>query len=103
MTTDKELEAMRPCPFCGAHAEMVGGRIRCANIYNCDAETRLSATAWNRRVSPVEQQQQESSRERVLEEARNVCIAFKAELGTLPAYIADLEAALQGSALPKAQ
>lgn len=40
-----------PCPFCGSHAETVhASHIRCANIYNCDCETRLGPTAWNRRV-----------------------------------------------------
>lgn len=40
-----------PCPRCGAHADVVSGgsHIRCANIYNCDCETRLGREAWNRR------------------------------------------------------
>lgn len=44
-------ETLLPCPFCGTHAEVVcASHIRCANIYNCDCETRLGERAWNRRV-----------------------------------------------------
>jgi len=40
-----------PCPFCGSPAEIVhASHIRCANIYNCDCETRLGEKAWNRRA-----------------------------------------------------
>lgn len=45
-----EAQEMLPCPRCGTHAEVVhASHIRCANIYNCDCETRLGIEAWNRR------------------------------------------------------
>lgn len=48
------LEALKPCPFCGTYAEVVhAGHIRCGNIYNCDAETRLGLEAWNRRAALI--------------------------------------------------
>lgn len=55
-------ETLRPCPFCGAEAELVrnsGGNYfaRCTNR-QCAAKTRLyhenengAIAAWNRRVS----------------------------------------------------
>ena len=46
-------QALLPCPRCGSHAEVVhASHIRCANTYNCDCETRLGPTAWNRRAFP---------------------------------------------------
>ena len=49
-TTEKLL----PCPFCGTHAEVVqASHVRCGNIYNCDADTRLGIIAWNRRALSV--------------------------------------------------
>ena|GEM_PF-219837 len=41
---------LMPCPFCGAGAEVVhASHIRCTNLRNCDCETRLGPSAWNRR------------------------------------------------------
>lgn len=49
-------EELKPCPFCGSRAYVVhASHIRCQNIYNCDAETRLGAIAWNRRTHDFKQ------------------------------------------------
>lgn len=55
MTSSSRILAdpLLPCPRCGTHAERVhGSHIRCANIYNCDCETRLGDETWNRRAQP---------------------------------------------------
>lgn len=83
-------EALLPCPFCGTYAEVVHtSHIRCGNIYNCDAETRLGERAWNRRAAAITMleaiaQQVQEAEKRGMERAARAAEEWEPVIKLLP-------------------